>query len=256
MARPHRHLHNSGDAGSFVILSEEAISKGVRRIVAVTGPAADSAIERAGEIEEQIHDGLTMEQVISLTKKINAASLPSFDKAKLRDRGEPPALVCAGWPLGASPLATPSPPLACLCSVTAIKKKLDAADKARKAALAKNAVARAKSIVEEGVPKVLVEVIDCGANAKALGEAARTVRASAPDSLVMFFGQDAGAVCCLCQVPKGASLPAKDWLKPVSECLGAKGGGSKEQAQCAGQDPSRVEEALRVALEFAKLKVE
>lgn len=35
-----RHLQNSGHAGHFVIVSEEAIAKGIRRIVAVTGAEA------------------------------------------------------------------------------------------------------------------------------------------------------------------------------------------------------------------------
>lgn len=34
------HLQNSGHAAPFVIVSEEAIAKGIRRIVAVTGPEA------------------------------------------------------------------------------------------------------------------------------------------------------------------------------------------------------------------------
>lgn len=37
---PFRHLQNSSHAGAFVIVSEEAIAKGIRRIVAVTGAEA------------------------------------------------------------------------------------------------------------------------------------------------------------------------------------------------------------------------
>ena len=36
----HSHLRNSGHAAPFVIVSEEAIAKGIRRIVAVTGTEA------------------------------------------------------------------------------------------------------------------------------------------------------------------------------------------------------------------------
>ena len=35
-----RHLRRSGDIGDFVLVSEEAIAKGTRRIVAVTGAEA------------------------------------------------------------------------------------------------------------------------------------------------------------------------------------------------------------------------
>lgn len=39
-----RHLQNSGHAAQFVIVSEEAIAKGIRRIVAVTGVPAQKVI--------------------------------------------------------------------------------------------------------------------------------------------------------------------------------------------------------------------
>ena len=44
---PCRHLQNSSHAGVFVIVSEEAIAKGIRRIVAVTGAEAQKVRGRA-----------------------------------------------------------------------------------------------------------------------------------------------------------------------------------------------------------------
>lgn len=43
-----RHLQNSSHAGAFVIVSEEAIAKGIRRIVAVTGAEAQKVSGQAG----------------------------------------------------------------------------------------------------------------------------------------------------------------------------------------------------------------
>jgi alanyl-tRNA synthetase len=40
-----RHLHRAGHVGIFVIASEEAIAKGIRRIVALTGPEASKVSE-------------------------------------------------------------------------------------------------------------------------------------------------------------------------------------------------------------------
>jgi alanyl-tRNA synthetase len=40
-----RHLHRAGHVGKFVITSEEAIAKGIRRIVALTGPEASKVSE-------------------------------------------------------------------------------------------------------------------------------------------------------------------------------------------------------------------
>ena len=36
----YRHLRRTGDMGDFVLVTEEAIAKGIRRIVAVTGHEA------------------------------------------------------------------------------------------------------------------------------------------------------------------------------------------------------------------------
>ncbi|KAK6039863.1 threonine/alanine tRNA ligase second additional domain protein, partial [Cooperia oncophora] len=41
------HLHNVGHIGHMVISSEEAIAKGIRRIVALSGPEAERALHRA-----------------------------------------------------------------------------------------------------------------------------------------------------------------------------------------------------------------
>lgn len=40
-----RHLHRAGHIIGFVIASEEAIAKGIRRIVALTGPEASKVTE-------------------------------------------------------------------------------------------------------------------------------------------------------------------------------------------------------------------
>lgn len=39
-----RHLKNTGDMVDFTIVSEEAISKGIRRIVGITGQDAEKVI--------------------------------------------------------------------------------------------------------------------------------------------------------------------------------------------------------------------
>ncbi len=51
---------------------------------------------------------------------------------------------------------------------------------------------------------------------------------------------------------KNASLKAGDWIKTVAPIVGGGGGGRPDFAQAGGRDASRVEEAKKVALEFAK----
>lgn len=49
-----RHLQNSGHAARFVIVSEEAIAKGIRRIVAVTGAEAQKVITQLSHIYDTL----------------------------------------------------------------------------------------------------------------------------------------------------------------------------------------------------------
>jgi alanyl-tRNA synthetase len=43
--------------GNFVIASEEAIAKGIRRIIALTGPEAAKALNKANQLENQVQIG-------------------------------------------------------------------------------------------------------------------------------------------------------------------------------------------------------
>ena len=50
------HLKRSGHIGDFVIASEEAIAKGIRRIVALTGPEATKAINKEKLLEKYVQN--------------------------------------------------------------------------------------------------------------------------------------------------------------------------------------------------------
>ena len=51
-----RHLQNTGHMKSFVLVSEEAISKGIRRVVALTGPEALKAENKCHSLEERVEN--------------------------------------------------------------------------------------------------------------------------------------------------------------------------------------------------------
>ena len=55
---PSSHLQNSGHAAPFVIVSEEAIAKGIRRIVAVTGAEAHK-VSTLGAVSLCLHLALS-----------------------------------------------------------------------------------------------------------------------------------------------------------------------------------------------------
>ena len=51
-------------------------------------------------------------------------------------------------------------------------------------------------------------------------------------------------------------LLANEWVKEVAGVMGSRGGGSKASAQTAGTFSERFSDALQVATEFARLKLQ
>ncbi|MEM6853357.1 MAG: alanine--tRNA ligase, partial [Planctomycetota bacterium] len=76
------HLAKTGDAEGFCLVSQESVSKGVRRVTALTGPAAHKAVatgeQLAGRVEllQDAPAETLAEQIESITKAAEAATLP------------------------------------------------------------------------------------------------------------------------------------------------------------------------------------
>lgn len=91
----YRHLHYTSHIGDFVIASEEAIAKGIRRIVALTGPEATKALKKAKLLQNQLTQlQATIEadksgkkskkhvkSIVELTEDISHAIIPGWRKA-------------------------------------------------------------------------------------------------------------------------------------------------------------------------------
>lgn len=89
-----RHLHYTGHIGDFVIASEDAIAKGIRRIVALTGPEATKSLRTTRILEKQLSQlQVTIEtdksetnskeyvkKIIELTEEISHALIPAWWK--------------------------------------------------------------------------------------------------------------------------------------------------------------------------------
>ncbi len=75
------HVKSTGEIEHFAIVSEEAVAKGIRRVVGVTGTKAQRAIERGAELLKQVDAA----QVAELQQTIADSTLRVVDRAKLRD---------------------------------------------------------------------------------------------------------------------------------------------------------------------------
>lgn len=150
------HLKNVGHIGKLVITVEEAIAKGIRRIVAVTGPEAERAIQRADRIEKEVKaieervksdEGIvkdkarfkeTVKELNDLVDRMSQNSLPYWRKEEIRNIAKD------------------------------TQKLLDTFDRKAKAAIQDQVIAEAKKLDEElsDDQRCVVHVFPAGANGK------------------------------------------------------------------------------------------
>jgi len=241
------HLQRTGHMNSFVIVSEEAISKGIRRIVALTGPEALKAEKKCHSLEQQVEKiqnlvqgnmkdgGLkikeTSQEIARLTEDINAAVISAWRKDEMRT------------------------------NLKAVKKLVDDADKTKKNAMMQQAVDKAKAMIDaDNNRSFVVDVFDAGSNQKILDAALKQFKSLAPKTAALLFSVDEenSKIICLAQVPKDViqqGLKADEWVKSVSELLGGKCGGKDLSAQGSGPNISCIRKAVETATQFAKQKL-
>ncbi|KFO93414.1 Alanine--tRNA ligase, cytoplasmic, partial [Buceros rhinoceros silvestris] len=229
------HLQNSSHAGPFVIVSEEAIAKGIRRIVAVTGAEARKALRKVDSLGKLL---------TALEAKVKVQTAPNKDVQKeITDLSE--ALATAVIPQWQKDELREA--------VKALKKVMDDLDRASKADIQKRGLEKTKQVIESqpNQPLVIMEM-ENGASAKALNESLKLFKTLSPQTAAMLFAVDpeAGRITCLCQVPQETAnngLKASQWVQEVSALMDGKGGGKDVSAQATGKNVGCLQEALRVA---------
>ncbi|XP_055376341.1 alanine--tRNA ligase, cytoplasmic [Condylostylus longicornis] len=239
------HLHRSGHIVEFVISSEEAIAKGIRRIVALTGPEALKAIKKAEQFQHEINTlkqsiendkmgSSTKEHVkniVELIDNISQAQISYVNKDEMRN---------------------------CLKN---LKKSLDDRERAIKATQSQNVIERAKEIAQANInADFLVKELQAFNNTKALDAALKQVRTISPETAAMFVSVDPDSkkIFCLSSVPKSKiekGLKANEWVQHVSVVMNGKGGGKPESAQASGSDYDKSNEVLKLAAAFASAKL-
>lgn len=241
------HLRRTGHMKKFVLVSEEAISKGVRRIVALTGPEALKAEKKCtllqtkveniqSLVQEKMKNGSlnikeTSQEIARLTEDISASVISAWRKDEIRTK------------------------------LKVVKKLVDDAEKAKKGTMMQQAVDKAKAIIEaDGHMTFVVDVFQAGSNQKILDAALKQFKNLAPTTAVLLFSVDEenAKIICLAQVPKEAiqqGLKADEWVKSVSELLGGKCGGKDVSAQGSGPNIGCIDKAVETARKFAEQKL-
>ncbi|KAF3854459.1 hypothetical protein F7725_022514 [Dissostichus mawsoni] len=213
---------------SFVV-EQEAIAKGIRRIVAVTGTEAQKAQRKAdsllqslsalGEkVKQQTDPNKDIQKDIAdMTELIGTAVISQWKKDEMRE------------------------------SLKGLKKTMDDLDRNYKADIQKRVLEKTKEVIESSPNQaLLVMEMETGASAKALNESLKLLKSQSPQTAAMLFTVDpeAGKITCLCQVPQE--------LCPL---LDGKGGGKDMSAQATGKNTQCMQEALQMANQFAQLKL-
>jgi alanyl-tRNA synthetase len=233
------HLRSTEAAGGFVVTSEESVSKGIRRVVALTGDAAREArgVERrVEELAEQARRAPEAELprlVAELSKALSAPNLP----LRARRRGQ--------------------------VAVAELQGKLKAWEKLQRSAGGSgvDAIAAAAQLLEAapvlGPGKLIVGVI-AGATGEQLLAAMDSLKKKAGSYGLMLASADDGKVNFVAAVSDDLitrGLKAGDWIRETAKVAGGGGGGRPQMAQAGGKDPSKLEEALETARRFARERV-
>ncbi|KNE54528.1 alanine-tRNA ligase [Allomyces macrogynus ATCC 38327] len=228
------HAPTTKELAAFVVMEESAIAKGVRRIVAVTGHEAAEAAKEGKAVLAEIAQLKSLsghalgEAVKNATKDLEARTMSALDKAAARDL------------------------------LASLKKQFDDWDKAQKAAKAAAATDEVKAyFADENAKPFLVRSLDVGGNGKALTSAINAVK-SLPGKAALLMAVDGDKVMYHVYVDKTlhGKITALQWADIVAQKVGGKKGGRDESAQGAGTNVNAVDEAVKLATEFAAMKLQ
>ena len=227
------HLGNSGDAGGFAITAEESVSKGVRRLVAVTGEAAVNAQVSAEEVAATVAKG----------KAASDDQLPPIVLALTQ------MIADGGLPLRAKRAAQ--------SAVVEFQARQKQFEKLAKRAGGTDAVAAVAELLASapsvGDGKLVVGEI-VGATDDGLRSAVDSIKAKSPSYAAMLAAAADGKVTFVAAVSDdliARGLKAGDWVRETAKAAGGGGGGRPNHAQAGGKDPAKLGEALDVARAYA-----
>jgi alanyl-tRNA synthetase len=225
------HLASSDQVGGFAITSEESVSKGIRRIVALTGEAA-AAVESAAN---------RLESAVVRARQAADAELPAVI-AELQ------AAVAAPLPLGAKRRAQ-----AAITELQARGRAYEKSLRAQSATGGVDAVKAAADLLAQAPAlaggKLIIGQI-AGATDDQLRSAIDSLRKKSPTHAILLAASDNQKVTFVAAVSDDVvakGLKAGDWVKQVASVAGGGGGGRPQMAQGSGKDPSKIDAALQTA---------
>ncbi|KAJ6149940.1 Translation elongation/initiation factor/Ribosomal beta-barrel [Penicillium samsonianum] len=229
------HVQKTGDIKDLIILEENGIAKGIRRIIAVTGEDAHE-VQRVAEEFGQRLDRLNAlplgskkeQEAKQVQVDLNQLAISAVQKAKFRER------------------------------FAKINKQVLDGQKAQQKLESKKAVDTITSYFEAPENKDkswLVVQLPISANAKAVSESLNHVKSKMQGKSVYLLAADSeqGRVshgCYISQELSDQGASASDWAAVVSGTVGGKAGGKGPTSIGNGTNADKVEEAISLAADY------
>ena len=264
------HVANSSEIGGFEIVNEEAVSTGIRRIVAITGEKAKQnatqTVSFVHEIAKLLDVGETnvVEATGNLLNYIKGLKKQAGGGKEAKDLVRTKKTECeisyvekreALKQVARLLNVQTSSVLDRLQSITgeidALKQQIDE--------MADTSDITADSLMELAVTMGDIRAIVCeaaGANPDLMRKLIDQLRKK-HEGLAIFLAAIQGSekVALLAGVSKdlvGKGLSAGDWVKQVAPSVGGGGGGRPDFAQAGGKQPDKINVALDSAREYLK----
>ncbi len=226
------HLGSTGEIGGFSIIDETAVAKGVRRVMAVTGERAGTALALGEDLKaavialERADVDRLVAELPGLSRRVNAEEYSYALKQRLRD-------AVAALQKKAKEHAKVQDRAGGAGVQEAARRLLDAA----------RAVGQTRVIVgqlAEAKPEQIREAIDM--MRREAGSAAIFIGCPAGPKVLLFAAMTDDVV--------ERGLSAGQLIKEVAPIVGGGGGGKPQLAQAGGKDPAALPQALERALEI------
>jgi len=230
------HLKNATDAGAFAITAEESVSKGVRRIVAVTGEAAKAMLARE-EVLDLMLSKATREQ-----DDVLSAVIPTVQKMVIP---------------GELSLRARRRLQTTIAELQDRQKKWEKANRAQSASKIDIGEISAKLLSDApalGPGKLIVGDVP-GATAEQLLSLTDSLKKKSGSYAILLGSAADGKVSFVAAVSDdliAKGLKAGDWIRQAAQATGGGGGGRPQMAQAGGKDPAKLPDALKLAEDHAR----
>jgi len=267
------HAANTREVGAFEIISEEGVSAGTRRVVALTGEKATAHAEQTERALQLAAASLAVppQQVLAaaralsqnvrdLKKQLSSsakspeykghqAATPSEDRPTYAQTKR--ALRETARLLNVAPFEVPHRVESMQAEIRDLQKQL--AERAESGELTADALLEKRQLIG-GTQVVVAETP--GANPDLMRQLIDQLRKKT-DSAAVFFVATMGdakvvLVAGLSRDLVQRGLSAGNWVKQIAPIVGGGGGGRPDMAQAGGKQPEKISEALDAALDAAR----